>query len=74
MTSNGRREWRDGFMVASSELERGTVSRLRKNTGLNFSIPAVNNEQEKSSLKTKIEEFAMENTIEVPDKRKLRRK
>ena len=72
MTSNGRREWRDGFMVASSELERGTISRLRKNTGLNFSIPAVNNEQEKSSLKTKIEEFAMENTIEVPDKRKVK--
>ena len=71
LNSDGKRQFREAFYVASSEIERGTITRLRKTTGLNFSIPPTNNEQIKSETKVKIEAFAEENTIEVPDKKKV---
>ena len=71
LNSDGKRQFRDAFIVASPEMERGTINRLRKNIGINFSIPPTNNEQVESETKKKIEQFALENTIDVPDKRKV---
>ena len=71
LTSDGKRQLREAFIVASDDIERGTVLRLRKNTGLNFSIAPQTKEQEKSETETKNEEFAKENTIQVPDKKKI---
>ena len=73
LTSDGKRQLKEAFIVASDEIERGTILRLRKNTGLNFSIAPQNKDQEKSETKTKIEEFAKENTLEVPDKKKVKK-
>ena len=51
-------------------MDRGINARLRKNTGINFSIPTANTDGEESELKKLIFKFAEENTIEVPDKKK----
>ena len=71
MSTVGRADLRNAFAYASPDLEKGTNSRLRKNTGINFSIPTANTEEEESELKKTIVKFAEENTIEVPDKRKV---
>ena len=73
MPTDGKRHMRDAFHVASPEMKRGTVSRLRRTTGLNFSNPPQNHEQEKSETKIIIEEFAHENTIEVPDTKQIKK-
>ena len=70
MSSEGKREYRKAFTIAAPKLKRGTISRLRKQTGMNFSNLTENNVEEMSEIKHKIVEFAKENTIEVPDKRK----
>ena len=70
MSTVGRADLRNAFAYASPDLEKGTNSRLRKNTGINFFIPTGNNEEEESELKKTITKFAEENTIEVPDKKK----
>ena len=71
LNADGKRHFRGAFIVASPQMERGTISRLRKTTRINFSIPPTNNEHVESETKKKIEKFALENTIDVPDKRKI---
>ena len=73
LSSDGKRQFREAFITASPEIERGTVSRLRKAAGMNFSISPANSEHVKSETKLKIEAFAFENTLEVPDKKKVSR-
>ena len=68
--SDGKRQIREALFVPSPAIERGTILRLRKNIGLNFSIPPAHNDQVESETKVKIEKFAFQNTIDVPDKRK----
>ena len=70
LSSQGRSEFRNAFSVAAPSLKRGTLSRLRKTTGINFSINTTNTTGVESELKNKIVEFALENTIDVPDKKK----
>ena len=70
MSSEGRKDLRNAFCVASHSLKRGTISRLRKTTGLNFSNITINSSSVESELKKKILEFAIDNTIDVPDKKK----
>jgi hypothetical protein len=57
--------------VASHSLIRGTISRLRRTTGLNFSNTTTNSTEEESEVKKKIVEFAKENRIDVPDKKSI---
>lgn len=70
MSTEARKEFRNAFLVAGPSLKRGTISRLRKTTGLNFSSIPTHNVEEESNLKKKIDSFALENTIDVPDKKK----
>ena len=56
--------------VIKPQLEKGTLSRLRKNTGINFSNLTANPSDEVTELKKKVIEFAERNTIDVPDKKK----
>ena len=72
LASDGKRQYRESVIVSEPELPKGTLGRLRKETGINFSIPPANKDGEKSEIKTMIEEFAFDNTIEVPDKRKVK--
>ena len=71
MSSEGRTEFRNAFTAAAPSLKRGTISRLRKTTKLNFSNITTNPTNEESDLKKKITQFALENTMDVPDKRKF---
>ena len=68
-----KRDVRNTFSVVAPQIERGTISRLRKNTGINFSIPTANSKDETTELKKNIIKFAEENTIPVPDKKKYMR-
>ena len=70
MSSAGRKDFRNAFTVASHSLIRGTISRLRRTTGLNFSNTTTNSTEEESEVRKKIVDFAKENTIDVPDKKK----
>ena len=71
MSSAGRKDFRNAFTMANPLLKRGTISRLRRTTGINFSITTANTEEEESEVKKKIVDFAKENTIDVPDKKKV---
>ena len=71
MSSEGRTEFRNAFTAAAPYLSRGTITRLRKTTKLNFSNLTTNMTSEESDLKQKINKFALENTIDVPDKKKF---
>ena len=53
LSSDGKRQFREAFITASPEIERGTVSRLRKAAGMNFSISPANSEHVKSETKLK---------------------
>ena len=68
-----KRDVRNTFSVVAPQMEKGTISRLRKNTGINFSIPTANSKDETTELKKYIINFAEENTIPVPDKKKYMR-
>ena len=70
MSTEGRKEFRNAFLIAGPSLKRGTISRLRKTTKLNFSNLPKNTAEEESELKKTIYSFALENTIDVPDKKK----
>ena len=71
MSVDGRAEFKNAFTVAAPSLKRGTISRLRKTTKLNFSDRTTISNEEESDLKRKIAQFALENTIDVPDKKKF---
>ena len=58
MNSAGKKDFRNAFTVASHSLLRGTIRRLRRTTGLNFSNTTTNNTEEESEVKKKIVEFA----------------
>ena len=70
LNADGKRHVKNAFAVAAPELDNGTISRLRTNTGINFSNPLPDNKETMSELKLKIIEFAENNTIQVPDKKK----
>ena len=70
LNADGKRHVKNAFAVAAPELDTGTISRLRTNTGINFSNPLPDNKETMSELKLKIIEFAENNTIQVPDKKK----
>ena len=70
MSTDGKKDFINAFTVAGPLLRRGTVSRLRKTTGLNFSKITIKTTEDEIKLKKEIMEFAEENTIDVPDKKK----
>lgn len=70
MSAKGKQEFRSAFTLSAPKLKNGTISRLRKQTGINFSNLVENKTEDMSEIKKKIVEFARENTMEVPDKRK----
>ena len=70
MSTEGKRDFRNAFTVAAPSLKRGTITRLRRTTGLNFSINTSKTTEEESELKKEIAKFAENNTIDVPDKKK----
>ena len=53
MSIEGRTEFRNAFTAAAPSLNRGTISRLRKTTKLNFSNITTNLSDEASDLKKK---------------------
>lgn len=71
LTPNSRKEIRNVMNVIKPQLQRGTLNRIRQNTGINFSILTVSKDDDESELKKKITEFAKRNTIDVPDKKKF---
>jgi hypothetical protein len=70
LTADGKKQFKTAFAVSSHKFKKGTISRLRKTTGINFSNPLPQNIEEPSEIKLKIVEFAKNNTIDVPDKKK----
>ena len=67
MTPAGRSELRNGAYLAKEHFPVGTVRRIRENTGINLSkSPNLANE-ESSALQKTVQEFAFENSSEVPD-------
>ena len=70
MSTEGKRDFRNTFTVAAPSLKRGTITRLRRTTGLNFSINTSKTTEEESELKKEIAKFAENKTIDVPDKKK----
>ena len=70
LTPDGRREVRNAFTVAAPEMDNGTITRLRKNTGINFSNLTANQKEVETELKEKVLEFSERNTTVVPDKKK----
>ena len=66
----GKKELKTAFAQAMPDLPRGTISRLRNATGINFSNPVAIEHGEVSELKKAVEKFAIENSSDVPDMRK----
>ena len=67
MTPTGRNELKMGAYLAKEEFETGTLRRIRENTGLNFSKSPTLVSEECSGLEKSVQEFAFENSSEVPD-------
>ena len=67
MSPSGRSELRTGAFIAKDEFPRGTLLRIRNNTGLNFSKPPNVSSEEASELEKAIKHFANDNSCEVPD-------
>ena len=73
MTPTGRKELKMGAYLAKDEFESGVLSRIRENTGINFSkLPTLFNDED-SELKKTIHCFANENSSEVPDMKAARK-
>ena len=70
-----KRNFKVSYQIAANagEIEKGTTSRLLRNTGINFSKQFFEKNDEKSALKKKVDEFAIENSSEMPDMRKQRK-
>ena len=73
MSEAGKKEFKVAVNHTIPDLRKGTVSRLRKSTGINFSNFLVVDNPEVSNLKKAIEEFAVTNSCVVPDMRKEKR-
>lgn len=67
MTPIGRSELRNGAFLAREEFPKGTLSRIRNNTGLNLSKSPTASTTEDTALSKAVKHFAMENSSEVPD-------
>ena len=67
MSPTGRKELRTAAYLAKDEFPRGSLIRIRNNTGLNFSKPPNVQSTEASELEKAIKLFAIENSCEVPD-------
>ena len=65
----GRTEMKTAVFMARDEFPAGTISRLRENTGINFSKSPITINEEESLLKKSVASFAVENSCEVPDTR-----
>ena len=73
LSADAKKEVKNAFAVVAPMLEKGTVSRLKRNIGINFSKALPENREEISDLKQKVVKFAENNTIDVPDKKKYKR-
>ena len=69
MTTSAKREFKTAYQLAMEENPKGTTLRIRNNTGINLSNKLQVNSKDKSELKDKIEQFAIENSSESPDMR-----
>ena len=70
----GKKEFRTAFNLSIPDMPRGTVSRLRVSTGINFSNGLNVERNGTTELKQDVELFAIENSCEVPDMRKEKKK
>ena len=62
MSPTGRKELRTAAYLAKDEFPRGSLIRIRNNTGLNFSKPPNVQSTEASELEKAIKLFAIENS------------
>ena len=69
MTISARTELKTAVQMAKIDFSPGTISRLRNNTGINFSNPVTIPSEEESTLKKTVVSFAVDNSCEVPDMR-----
>ena len=69
MTTSAKCEFKTAYQLAMEENPKGTTLRIRNNTGINLSNKLQVNSKDKSELKDKIEQFAIENSSESPDMR-----
>ena len=70
----GKKEFKTAFNLSIPEMPRGTLSRLRSSTGINFSNTLNVERNIMSELKQDVAKFAIENSCEVPDIRKEKKK
>ena len=70
-TTATKREFKNAYQIAANanQIPKGNTLRLLRNTGINISKKLPQGEEEKSDLKKKIEDFAKENSSEMPDMR-----
>ena len=70
-TTATKREFKNAYQIAANanQIPKGNTLRLLRNTGINISKKLPQGEEKKSDLKKKIEEFAKENSSEMPDMR-----
>ena len=70
-TTATKREFKNAYQIAANanQIPKGNTLRLLRNTGINFSKKLPQHEEDKSALKKKIEDFAKENSSEMPDMR-----
>ena len=61
--------------AAKSEFPKGVINGLRVNAGINFANPLTVSNQTRNTgdLKQKVEEFAVKNSFEVPDKKQAKK-
>ena len=71
-----KKEVKSALQVAKEELPAGTLRGLRDNANINFSNPLPPSATSRGSgdLKKKVEEFAVNNSFEVPDKKMAKKK
>ena len=69
-----KKEIKAAVNISKDEFPRGVLRSLRDNTGINFSNPLTLSQPNRVSgdLQHKIEEFAILNSFEVPDKKKAK--
>lgn len=70
MSPVGKREFKTALNLSIPDFSKGTITRLRNATGINFSNPLPVDKSVASELKEAIEKFAVENSCDVPDMRK----
>ena len=70
LSSVGKKEFKTAVDLAEADFPRGTITRLRKSVGLNFSKPPTTENNNMTDIKVAIVNYAIENSCEVPDMRK----